>query len=83
MFSAFRIFSATNRPVVQFGEIQLHDIVSKALPCRQLQRCKPPFPTANAPDCLIHLPNPPGPIVIDSKFPLEAYEALRQCQDRL
>jgi DNA recombination protein RmuC len=28
-------------------------------------------------DCLIHLPNPPGPIVIDAKFPLEAYEALR------
>ncbi|NBT33847.1 MAG: DNA recombination protein RmuC, partial [Rhodobacteraceae bacterium] len=28
-------------------------------------------------DCLIHLPNPPGPIVIDSKFPLEAYERLR------
>ena len=27
-------------------------------------------------DCLINLPNPPGPIVIDSKFPLEAYEAL-------
>jgi len=26
---------------------------------------------------LIDLPNPPGPIVIDAKFPLEAYEALR------
>jgi len=25
----------------------------------------------------VHLPNPPGPIAIDSKFPLEAYEALR------
>ena len=25
----------------------------------------------------MHLPNPPGPIVIDAKFPLEAYEALR------
>jgi len=29
-------------------------------------------------DCLIHLPNPPGPIAIDSKFPLEAYEQLRR-----
>ena len=28
-------------------------------------------------DCLIDLPNPPGAIVIDSKFPLEAYESLR------
>ena len=31
-------------------------------------------------DCLIALPNPPGPIVIDSKFPLEAYEALRRAK---
>jgi DNA recombination protein RmuC len=29
---------------------------------------------------LIHLPKPPGPIVIDAKFPLEAYEALRRAQ---
>jgi DNA recombination protein RmuC len=29
-------------------------------------------------DCLIHLPQPPGPIVVDAKFPLEAYEALRR-----
>ena len=29
-------------------------------------------------DCLIHLPQPPGPIVVDAKFPLEAYEVLRR-----
>ena len=33
------------------------------------------------PDCLIKLPNPPGPIVIDSKFPLESYRALRAAAD--
>ena len=27
-------------------------------------------------DCLLRLPNPPGPIAIDSKFPLEAYRRL-------
>ncbi|MEO6301150.1 MAG: DNA recombination protein RmuC, partial [Paracoccaceae bacterium] len=32
-------------------------------------------------DCLIHLPNPPGPIVVDAKFPLEAYEALRRAEN--
>jgi DNA recombination protein RmuC len=32
------------------------------------------------PDCLIDLPNPPGPIVIDAKFPLEAYEAMRSAE---
>ena len=28
-------------------------------------------------DCVLDLPNPPGPIVIDSKFPLESYHLLR------
>jgi DNA recombination protein RmuC len=32
-------------------------------------------------DCLVHLPNPPGPIVIDAKFPLEAYEAIRRADN--
>ena len=27
-------------------------------------------------DALIRLPDPPGPIVVDAKFPLEAYEAM-------
>ena len=59
-----------------FGEIQLRDIVSKALPTDSyaLQHT---LSNGKRADCLIHLPNPPGPIVIDSKFPLEAYEALR------
>ncbi len=30
------------------------------------------------PDCLIHLPNMTGGIVIDAKFPLEAFNALRE-----
>ncbi len=30
------------------------------------------------PDCLIHLPNMSGGIVIDAKFPLEAFNALRE-----
>ena len=59
-----------------FGEIQLRDIVSKALPAESyaLQHT---LSNGKRADCLVHLPNPPGPIVIDSKFPLEAYEALR------
>ncbi|MEM9240618.1 MAG: DNA recombination protein RmuC [Pseudomonadota bacterium] len=58
-----------------FGEIQLTDIVSKALPSDSytLQHT---LSNGKRADCLIHLPNPPGPICIDSKFPLEAYEAL-------
>jgi DNA recombination protein RmuC len=60
-----------------FGEIQLHDIVSKALPSDSYS-LQATLSNGKRPDCLIHLPNPPGPIVIDSKFPLEAYEALRR-----
>ena len=60
-----------------FGEIQLHDIVNKALPSDAFTM-QATLSNGKRADCLIHLPNPPGPIVIDSKFPLEAYEALRR-----
>ena len=62
-----------------FGEIQLKDIVSKALPKDSYDWQATLSNRARA-DCLIHLPNPPGPIVIDAKFPLEAYEALRNAE---
>lgn len=60
-----------------FGEIQLHDIVQKALP-KDAYTMQATLTNGKRADCLIHLPNPPGPIVIDAKFPLEAYEALRR-----
>lgn len=60
-----------------FGEIQLHDIVQKALP-KDAYTMQATLTNGRRADCLIHLPNPPGPIVIDAKFPLEAYEALRR-----
>jgi len=62
-----------------FGEIQLNDIVSKALPSDSYT-LQATLSNGKRADCLIHLPNPPGPIVIDSKFPLEAYEALRRAE---
>ncbi len=64
-----------------FGEIQLTDIVSKALPADSyaLQHT---LPNGSRADCLIHLPNPPGPIVIDAKFPFEAYESYAAADTR-
>ena len=59
-----------------FGEIQLNDIVLNALPSDSYT-LQATLSNGRRADCLIHLPNPPGPIVIDSKFPLEGYEALR------
>ena len=62
-----------------FGEIQLNDIVGKALP-KDSYRLQVTLSNGKRADCLIDLPNPPGPIVVDAKFPLEAYEALRRAK---
>ena len=59
-----------------FGEIQLHDIVQRALPA-DAYTMQATLSNGKRADCLVHLPSPPGPIAIDAKFPLEAYEALR------
>ncbi len=59
-----------------FGEIQLREIVNRALP-PNVVTFQATLSTGVRADCLIDLPQPPGPIVIDAKFPLEAYEALR------
>ncbi|MBS0125712.1 DNA recombination protein RmuC [Thetidibacter halocola] len=64
-----------------FGEIQLHDIVSKALPSDSFTM-QATLSNGRRADCLIHLPNPPGAIVVDAKFPLEGYEALRRAETR-
>ena len=64
-----------------FGEIQLNDIVTKAMPSDSYQ-FQATLSNGKRADCLIALPNPPGPIVIDSKFPLEAYEALRNANTK-
>jgi len=62
-----------------FGEFQLQEIVSHALP-PDSYTFQHTLSNGRRADCLIHLPLPPGPIVIDSKFPLEAYEALRAAE---
>ena len=58
-----------------FGEIQLTDIVSKALPTDSFT-LQATLSNGKRADCLVHLPKPPGPIVIGAKFPFESYEAL-------
>ncbi len=63
-----------------FGEIQLQDLVKSALPPSSFEF---QFTLSNSrrADCLIHLPNPPGSIVIDAKFPLESYRALIEARE--
>ena len=59
-----------------FGEIQLNDLVSSILPPNAYEFQVVLSNTKRA-DCVLRLPNPPGTIVIDAKFPLESYHALR------
>jgi DNA recombination protein RmuC len=59
-----------------FGEVQLHDLVSKVLPPGGYET-QVTLGNGRRADCLLKLPNPPGPIVIDAKFPLESYRALQ------
>jgi DNA recombination protein RmuC len=63
-----------------FGEIQMETIVENALP-NSVYEFKPTLSNGSRPDCLIRMPNPPGPIVIDAKFTLESYQALRAAGD--
>jgi len=63
-----------------FGELQLEDLVRQALPPSAFAFQVTLGNRARA-DCVIILPNPPGPIAIDAKFPLESYRALRAATD--
>ena len=63
-----------------FGEVQLENLVRTVLPPNaygfQVQ-----LSNGKRADCMLKLPNPPGDIVIDSKFPLEAWHQLQKADD--
>jgi DNA recombination protein RmuC len=63
-----------------FGEIQMQDLVQGALP-PSAYTFQATLRDGGRVDCLLNLPNPPGPIALDAKFPLESYRALREAKD--
>ena len=63
-----------------FGEIQLQDLVTTTLPPSAFN-FQVTLSNSKRADCLLRLPNPPGPIAIDSKFPLESFQALQVAED--
>jgi DNA recombination protein RmuC len=63
-----------------FGEIQLQDLVTNVLPA-SAYGFQETLSNGKRVDCLIRLPNPPGPIAIDAKFPLESFTALGKAED--
>jgi len=59
-----------------FGQIRMETIIRDALPAGSFE-FQPTLSNGRRPDCVIRLPNTPAVLVIDSKFPLEGFEALR------
>jgi len=64
-----------------FGEIQLADIVESMLPSFAYQM-QAPLANGKQVDCLIKLPDPPGPISVDAKFPLKAYQEMLEADNQ-
>ena len=63
-----------------FGEVQLENLVRNVLPPNAYE-FQVTLSNGKRADCLLKLPNPPGDIAIDAKFPLEAWHALQQAED--
>ncbi|MEM8986571.1 MAG: DNA recombination protein RmuC [Pseudomonadota bacterium] len=57
------------------GEVQLADIVRSSL-APSAYAFQASLSNKRRADCLVKLPNPPGAIAIDAKFPLEAYQTM-------
>jgi DNA recombination protein RmuC len=63
-----------------FGEVQLENLVKDALPDSAFS-FQHTLTNGRRVDCFIIMPNPPGSICIDSKFPLESFRALTEAAD--
>ena len=63
-----------------FGQLRMETIVQDGLP-RDAYTFQATLSNGKRPDCVIHLPGSSAGIVVDAKFPLEAFEALRTAHD--
>ena len=62
------------------ADVQLSDVIRSSL-SPDAYEFKPLLGNNHRADCLIRLPHPPGAIVIDTKFPLDAFSALPPRED--
>jgi DNA recombination protein RmuC len=59
-----------------FGEARMAAIIQDGLPIGGYE-FQATLSNGNRPDCLIHMPNDTPPLVVDAKFPLESWNAIR------
>ena len=64
-----------------FGEVQLENLIRDALPDNAYD-FQATLSNGSRVDCYLRLPKPPGPICVDAKFPLEAYQRLIKADDK-
>ena len=60
-----------------FGQGRMETIVADGLPAGSYA-FQTTLPNGARPDCLVSMPNDAPPLVIDAKFPLEAFNALKE-----
>ncbi|MCU0831095.1 MAG: DNA recombination protein RmuC [Rhizobiaceae bacterium] len=60
-----------------FGQARMEAVVADGLP-QGAYAFQATLSNGARPDCIIHMPNGQPPLVIDAKFPLEAWERLRE-----
>ncbi|UXT21222.1 DNA recombination protein RmuC [Agrobacterium tumefaciens] len=59
-----------------FGQARMETLIADALPAGAFQ-LQPTLSNGYRPDCTIKMPNSAPPLVIDAKFPLEAWNAIK------
>ncbi len=62
-----------------FGQSRMEAIVADGLP-QGAYSFQATLSNGTRPDCIVHMPNDTPPLVIDAKFPLEAWNAIRSAE---
>ncbi|WP_370319616.1 DNA recombination protein RmuC [Oricola sp.] len=63
-----------------FGQGRMETIIADGLPM-DAYSFQSTLSNGNRPDCIVHMPNDAPDLVIDAKFPLEAWNAIREASD--
>ncbi len=63
-----------------FGQMRMETIIKDGLP-RDAYSFQATLSNGRRPDCVLRLPGSPAGIVVDAKFPLEGFEAMRLARD--